>query len=70
MNYLDSLLTTDMKAIVVCLTLAGGYWLAQYSYPRTDMHGNKLSAISNFYASLKSSDQVLVDLYAEDGGKL
>ena len=70
METIDNFLPTWSKVGIVLVITAFFIWIAYHSYGQRDMHGNKLSAISNFYANLKSSDQVLVDLYGENGEKL
>ena len=70
----DIMTNTVMKTLnsplLTIATLAAFIWLAQHSYQRTDMHGNKLSDVSAFYDRQMTANEAVVYLYGENGEKL
>ena len=56
MNYLDNLLTTGMKAIVVMLTLGGFLWLAEYSLQTHGYTEDERAALDELHAALEAND--------------
>ena len=56
MEHLDALLTTGMKAIVVCLTLIGFVWLAQYSLQTHGYSSEERAAMDELIEAQTAND--------------
>ena len=75
MNYLDSVLTAGIKALVVCITVFLFGWLAEYSYQQKVSGGysqEEVDAVTRLSQAQEANDylsQLEVKLY-ENGGKL